>query len=50
MFHKLKNTFPIVKLEKVLRSSSEIYGITKATQEYVQDNESVFMTDLEIMK
>ena len=50
MFHKLKNTFPIVKLEKVLRSSSEICGITKATQEYVQDNESVFMTDLKIMK
>ena len=50
MFHELKNTFRIVKLEKVLRSSSEICGITKATQEYVQDNESVFMTDLEILK
>ena len=50
MFHELKNTFRIVKLEKVLRSSSEICGITKATQEYVRDNESVFMTDLQILK
>ena len=49
MFHELKNTFRIVKLEKVLRSSSEICGITKATQEYVRDNESVFMTDLQVL-
>ena len=50
MFHELKNTFRIVKLENVLRSSKEICGITKATQEYVRVNESVFMTDPQILK
>ena len=50
MFHELKNTFRIVKLEKVLRSSSEICGITKATQEHVRDSESVFMTDIQILE
>ena len=47
MFHELKNTFRIVKLEKVLRSSNEICRITKATQKYVRNKESIFTTELD---
>ena len=42
MFHELKNTFKIVKLEEVLRCSNEICRITKCTQNFVQDKDSVF--------
>ena len=50
MFHELKNTFRIVKLEKVLRSSNEICRITKATQKYVRSTESIFTTELDKQK
>ena len=50
MFHELKNTFRIVKLEKVLRSSNEICRITRATQKYVRNKESVFTTELDKQK
>ena len=42
MFDELKSIFEIVKLEEVLRCSNEICGITKSTQNFVQNKESVF--------
>ena len=46
MFHKLKNRFKIVKLEEVLRCSDEIRTITKSTQHFVQNKDSVFETKI----
>ena len=45
MFHKLENTFKIVKLEEVLRCSNEICEITKFTQNFIQNKDSVFNTE-----
>ena len=45
MFHKLKNRFKIVKLE-VLRCSDEIRTITKSTQNFVQNKDSIFETKI----
>ena len=42
MFHELKDIFKIVKLEEVLRCSNKICGITKSTQNFLQNKESVF--------
>ena len=42
MFEELKDIFKIVKLEEVLRCSNKICGITKSTQKFVQNKESVF--------
>ena len=47
MFHELKNTFKIVKLEEVLRCSNEICGLTKCTQNFVQNKDSVFKTKMD---
>ena len=47
MFHELENTFKILKLEKVLRCSNEISAITKSTQNYVQNKDSVFTTEMD---
>ena len=44
MFHELKNTFKIVELKEVLRCSNNICGITKCTQNFVQNKDSVFKT------
>ena len=46
MFHELKDIFKIVKLEQVLRCSNEICGITKCTQNFVQNKDSVFQTKM----
>ena len=46
MFQKLKNKFKIVKLEEVLRCSDEICTITKSTQNFVKEKDSVFETNL----
>ena len=50
MFHELKNTFKIVKLEEVLRCSSEICGLTKCTQNFVQNKNSIFKTKMDKLK
>ena len=42
MFEELKDVFKIVKLEEVLRCSNRICGITKSTQNFLQNKESVF--------
>ena len=42
MFKELKDVFEIVKLEEVLRCSNKICEITKSTQKFVQNKESVF--------
>ena len=47
MFHELKDIFKIVKLEEVLRCSNEICGITKCTQNFVQNKDSVFQTKID---
>ena len=48
MFHKLEDVFKIVKLEEVLRCSNEICSITKVTQNFVENKDSVFTTAMEI--
>ena len=47
MFHKLESTFKIVKLTEVLRCSNEICSITKSTQSFVQNKDSVFVTEMD---
>ena len=47
MFHELGNTFKIIKLEEVLRCSNEICEITKSTQKFVQNKDSVFTTGMD---
>ena len=46
MFHELKNTFKIVELEEVLRCSNKICGITKCTQNFLRNKDSVFKTKI----
>ena len=46
MFWELKNTFKIVRLEEVLRCSNEISRITKSTQNFVRNKDSVFRTKM----
>ena len=46
-FHKLGNTFKIIKLEEVLRCSNKICEITKSTQKFVQNKDSVFTTGMD---
>ena len=46
-FHELENTFKIVKLEEVLRCSKQICGITKCTQNFAQNRDSVFKTKID---
>ena len=47
MFHKLENTFKIVKLDEVLRCSNQICEITKCMQNFVQNKDSVFKTKMD---
>ena len=47
MFHELKNAFKIVKLGEVLRCSNEICEVTKSTQNFVRNKESVFNTKMD---
>ena len=47
MFHELKNTFKIVKLKDVLRCSNEICRITKCTQNFVRNKDSVYKTKMD---
>ena len=46
MFRELGNTFDIVKLEETLRCSNEIFKITKSTQNFVRNTDSIFNTKL----
>ena len=50
LFHKLQNTFKIVKLKQVFRSSNEIVKITESTQKFVENKESIFTTENENFK
>ena len=47
MFNELENIFKVVRLEEVLRCSNEICRITKSTQAYVQNKDSVFKTSMD---
>ena len=46
MFNELKNIFKVAKLEEVLRCSNNICRITKSTQNFVQNKDSVFKTNM----
>ena len=47
IFHELENSFKIVQLEEVLRCSNQICRITKSTQNFVRNKESVFTTEMD---
>ena len=47
MFHELKDIFKILRLEEVLRCSNEICEITKCTQDFVRNKDSVFKTKMD---
>ena len=47
LFHELENTFKITKLKEVLRCSDKICEITKSTQKFVRNKESVFTTGMD---
>ena len=47
MFEELKDLFKVVKLEKVLRCSNKIRGITNSTQNFLQNKESVFKINMD---
>ena len=46
MFSNLENTFKIVKLEEVLRCSNKISDVTKSTQNFVRNQDSIFKTEI----
>ena len=46
MFRDLENIFRTVKLEEVLRCSNKICEITKYTQNFVRNKDSVFKTEM----
>ena len=46
MFNELENIFKVVKLGEVLRCSNNICRITKSTQNFVQNKDSVFKTNM----
>ena len=48
MFHELKNTFKIVKLENVLRCSNEISDVRKSIQNFVQSQDSIFEIEMDL--
>ena len=50
MFQELEGPFKVIKLEKTLRCTNEIYNLTKFTQNLVQNKESVFSTDIDKLK
>ena len=47
MFCELGKTFKIVKLEEVLRCSNKISGVTKSTQNFVRNQDSIFETEMD---
>ena len=47
MFHELENIFKIVKLEEVVRCSNKIFGVTKSTQNFVRNQNSVFEAEMD---
>ena len=47
LFGNLENTFRIVKLEEVLRCSDNIFGVTKSTQNFVRNQDSIFETEMD---
>ena len=47
VFRKLANTFRIVKLDEVLRCSNKIFGVTKYTQSFVRNRDSIFETEMD---
>ena len=47
VFCELESTFKIVKLEEVLRCSNQISGATKSTQNFVQNQGSIFETEMD---
>ena len=49
MFHELEN-FKIVQLEEVLRCSNEIFEITKCTQQFFHNKDTVFRTQMDKLK
>ena len=50
MFNELENVFKVVKLEEVLRCSNNICRITKSTQAFVQNKDSVFQISMNKVK
>ena len=50
MFQELEGPFKVIKLEKTLRFTNEIHNLTKFTQNLVENQESVFPTDIEKLK
>ena len=50
MFQELEGPFKVIKLEKTLRCTNEIHNLTKFTQNLVENQESVFPTDIEKLK
>ena len=49
MFHELKDSFKIVKLQDVLRCSNEICRVAICTQNFVQNKDSVFKTNVDML-
>ena len=49
MFYELENTFKIVQLKEVLRCCNEICEITKSTQNYLRNKDSVFTTEMDML-
>ena len=47
MFRELEDKFKIVMLEEVLRCSNQISGVTKSTQNFVGNQESIFETEMD---
>ena len=47
VFRKLENTFRIVKLDEVLRCSNQIFGVTKSTQNFARNQDSIFETEMD---
>ena len=47
LFGNLENTFRIVKLEEVLRCSDNIFGVTKSTQNFVRNQDSIFEIEMD---
>ena len=46
VFNELENIFKLVRLEEVLRCSNKICRITKSSQTFVQNKDSVFKTSM----
>ena len=47
VFCKLEKTLRIVKLEQVLRCSNKVFGVTKSTQIFVWNEDSIYKTEMD---